>query len=212
MQASAHAPRGQTGEAAKPSGPPRRPGGHDRARVSIPSLPDPHDDAAQVHAERTCLTTATALTPASGPAADRVCCGLPAVLALRCRNWPLLGSSGAAARRRVRRSPRRALALARPSPARPRRPSQSRATDLASSFARAARYCAKPSFSLSIVPLRAAASRAPAASLRDRRSADPGPGTRSHRDSAPARKREQTSKRTRNASNGLLGRQASAAS
>ena len=38
-------------------------------------------------------------------------------------NAPVFRSSGAAARHRIRRSPRRALALARPRPARPRRPS-----------------------------------------------------------------------------------------
>ena len=46
---------------------------------------------------------------------DELHCALP--------NWAAFGSSGAAARRRVRRSPRRALALG-PRPARPRRPSR----------------------------------------------------------------------------------------
>jgi hypothetical protein len=39
-------------------------------------------------------------------------------------NLAVFGSSGAVARRRVRRSPRRALALGRPRPARPRRTSR----------------------------------------------------------------------------------------
>jgi hypothetical protein len=40
-----------------------------------------------------------------------------------CRIVPFSDQGGAVARRRVRRSPRRALALGRPRPARPRRPS-----------------------------------------------------------------------------------------
>ena len=46
-----------------------------------------------------------------------------------CRIGPSLDQDGAAARRRVWRSPRRALALGRPRPARPRRPRPARAAD-----------------------------------------------------------------------------------
>jgi hypothetical protein len=75
-------------------------------------------------------------------------------------------------------------------PARPRRTSHCGWRHLSSRLICQAVWVpvGEPSFSLPIVPLPAAASRAPAASLRDRRPADPGHSTRSHGDLAPARR------------------------
>jgi len=81
----------------------------------------------------------------------------------RARFVARLDQGGAAMRRRVRRSPRRALRWdARP--ARPRRPSHSSTTNLGGSIGSPGVECgARPSSSASIIPLAAAASRPPAA-------------------------------------------------
>jgi hypothetical protein len=90
-----------------------------------------------------------------------------------------LDQGGAATRHRVRRSPRRALPW-KARPARPRRPQPVGAADLPRLFVTACGTTAPPSSSLSIVQLPAAASRAPAASLRDRHAPtlDPAPTRR----------------------------------
>ncbi len=65
-------------------------------------------------------------------------------------------------------APRAGLCLGEARPARPRRPQPVGAADLSTLIRHGMRYYSAPSSSLSIVQLPAAASRAPAASLRDR--------------------------------------------
>ena len=72
------------------------------------------------------MTSPGARQTLSGHSTSGSCAGADALaLILRCRIVPFLDQGGAATRHRVRRSPRRALALGRPRPARPRRPSRS---------------------------------------------------------------------------------------
>jgi len=95
---------------------------------------------------------------------------------------PNLADLALATRHRVRRSPRRALPW-RARPARPRRPQPVGAADLPRIFVTACGTTAPPSSSLSLVQLPAAASRASAASLRDRHAPtlDPAPTRRGSR-------------------------------
>jgi len=86
-----------------------------------------------------------------GEVAAEECCIAP-----RCRVEPFLDQGGAAARRRVRRSPRRALALRRPRPARPRRPVLGGVANLPGSLAM--QYCDSP-FTVSMIRAAGAASR-----------------------------------------------------